>query len=274
MPFDLDGDFLEQLAKAFQDVVGGHAIPPDGLDDWISSGGIDLTMLDESQLRQLADLCGDFPEAILEGQVPESVVWQQPIDLPQAPLRFGGLGGIEALADSQGARPICATEMIENITQLMFGDVHGVWNDLSDRLQELAGDNHWGTWKDGGLVLEPAFYQRLLDALGIDSHWFDFDIDTVRAALDSGRPVGAFVDVAHLGYQTSGAHAITLTDVVTDSADRVVGFKGLDSNFPGQECQWTAEQLAGGVRSLQAGGAWWTGKILIPDGAARWPHLT
>jgi hypothetical protein len=185
-------------------------------------------------------------------------------------FHLGGFSGVEMLADSQGFKPICATEMLENMAQILAGDGQGALNDLSDRMQEFASQHGWGHWEDGGLVLEPVNYQNMLSVLGISSHWWHFDVDTIRDALESGRPIGAFVDCQWLGYPTSGAHAITLTEVVKDAFGRVQGFRGIDSNFAGEERTWTLDQIARGVQSLISNGAWWSGKVLIPDDAARW----
>jgi hypothetical protein len=172
---------------------------------------------------------------------------------------------LSAIADWQGCRPVCAAEMLENIAQIMYGDFRGQLNGLSDAIERLAGIHGWGTWESGGMVIDPQHYGQVLEQLGLASHWQPFDVDQVHAALASGRPIGAFVDMGSLGYPISGPHAITLTGSVTGEGGLLTGFQGIDSNLPGQVQTWSVEQIATGVQALlDSEGAWWAGKVLVP----------
>jgi hypothetical protein len=234
---------------------------PGQLLDLLAAHGVDAGSMSNADLGALVDQF--FPEEAAAGAASSAL-----------DLRFGGLKLVQAIADSQGCRPICATETIENVFQTLIGDVGGVWNGLSDHLQQVAAANGWGYFQDGGIVLLPEHYHDVLNYLGVSSHWYAFDTDGVAAALDTGRPVAAFLDASWLGYPSGGAHAITLTDVIRDGAGRLAGFAGIDSNFPGVEQTWSVDQIAGGVRSLQfASRSWWAGNILIPDTPACWPFL-
>jgi hypothetical protein len=230
--------------------------------DWIDnlghllSGGADAAHLDG-----LAD-ADALANAVASGAV-------SPHDL----LSLHGMTLSEAIVDSQGCRPICATETLENMFQLLIGDVRGAWNNLSDHIQQVAKAYDWGHVQDGGVVLYPEHYGDVMNALGAPCSWHEFRTDLVAGTLDAGRPIAAFVDAAHLGYPNAGAHAITLTGTVRDAVGRIAGFSGLDSNFPGREQTWSLDQILGGMRSLATStGAWWSGRVFVPDVAAGlWP---
>jgi hypothetical protein len=91
-------------------------------------------------------------------------------------------------------------------------------------------------------------------------------------ALDENRPV-VFVGDAHnldpISYPDSQSwHAITLTDVSRNLDGDVIGYRGIDSNFPYEEKFWSCSQIEQANEQL-------TREVLITDKPAEaWPFKT
>jgi hypothetical protein len=177
----------------------------------------------------------------------------------QQQLGFEGLGNVQLIADEQQG-PTCGYETIENIVQCFhpyLGDT------LSDSLQAYYPG------PEGAMAKED--YQRVLESFDIPSHWAQFDHREIVEALDENRPV-AFIGDAHdldpISYsQPESWHAITLTDVATDLDGNVIGYKGVDSNFTGEEKVWSLEQIEQANQHF--------GEVLITDKPAEaWPFKT
>lgn len=179
-------------------------------------------------------------------------------------ISFQGLGNVGVLADRQKG-PTCGYETIENIIQCFCPYLNDT---LSDRLQDYYPGSEYPGSK-GGMELED--YQRALEAYNIPSHWTRFNHQEIMEALNSNRPV-AFIGDAHsldaISYpEPQSLHAITLTDVCIDVDGNVIGYKGIDSNFLGEEKVWSLEQIAQANQ--------YYGKVLITDKSAEaWPFKT
>ena len=181
-------------------------------------------------------------------------------ELPHQQLGFTGLGNVHLLADLQ-VGPTCGYEAIENIVQCFHPYID---NDLSNQLQI----NYPG--QGGALNLED--YQKILNAYDIPSHWSNFDHQEIVNALDDNRPivcVGDAHDLDSFSYpKPQSWHAITLTNVCRDFDGNLIGYQGIDSNFPGEEKFWSCSQIEQANEHL-------TGGVLITDKPAdAWPFKT
>ncbi|MGK7897918.1 MAG: hypothetical protein AB4372_30945 [Xenococcus sp. (in: cyanobacteria)] len=157
--------------------------------------------------------------------------------------------------------PTCGYETIENIVQCFHPHIN---NNLSDQLQiEYPGR---------GGALNPEDYQEILSSYDIPSHWSSFDHQELVNALDDNRPI-VFVGDAHdldsFSYpEPQSWHAITLTDVCQDLDGNLIGYRGIDSNFPGEEKFWSCSQI-------EQANEHFTGEVLITDKPAdAWPFKT
>ena len=181
-------------------------------------------------------------------------------DIPHQELGFTGLGNVHLLADLQTG-PTCGYETIENIVQCFHTDIT---NNFSDQLQI--------DYPGRGGALNPEDYQEILSSYDIPSHWANFDHQELANALDENRPV-VFVGDAHnldpISYPDSQSwHAITLTDVSRNLDGDVIGYRGIDSNFPYEEKFWSCSQIEQANEQL-------TGEVLITDKPAEaWPFKT
>ncbi|HEY0153219.1 MAG TPA: hypothetical protein VGB92_14535 [Longimicrobium sp.] len=177
----------------------------------------------------------------------------------------GGPSLVQSIADRQRG-PTCGFEAVENVV-LLF---HPARNDLLEtHLVPLAA-------RDGTLVPDPEGfrlntrgYTALLTRLGVAATWHAFDHQTLVAALQENRVAIAVVDAHKLApafYPNPRSwHAIVVTNYVSDPQHvSLLGYVGIDSNFPGEERWWNADDL-----TLPQGFSFFS--LLITDSPARWP---
>lgn len=149
------------------------------------------------------------------------------------------LKGIENIADKQIGET-CGLESVENIVQLYNPELG---DDFSGDIQK----EHQDYFNKGG-SLKVEYYDDILKSQGITSTWNEFNHQQIAEALSEHRPVVVVVDANDIDplYAEKGDnawHAITLTGVDHDSDGNILGYRGIDSNFPGQEKYWSAGVL-------------------------------
>jgi hypothetical protein len=179
---------------------------------------------------------------------------------------LGGVADVESLIDQQEG-PSCGFESLENVVQLY----HPARNDLSRTvLRKLAYRYGYLVRGVDGERLDSAGYDQLLQAFGIEATWMDFDHGRLITALRENRVAIAVVDPSVLdprgyGPSTGDLHAIVVTNFVTDVSGRwVVGYRGMDSNFPGKERTWSAAAMELATQAFEYV------PLLVTDEAARW----
>lgn len=139
-------------------------------------------------------------------------------------------------ADQQNG-PECGFEAVENTIQQFWP----VSNSVSDTILKQLARNYGALMPDGSL--HPAGYRALLQHYQIQSAWYAFDHSLLINALHQRRIVVAIVDASHIdiNYPSNSGHALMLTRVVRDDANRfVIGYQGVDSNYSGQGRWWDA----------------------------------
>lgn len=181
-------------------------------------------------------------------------------DVSNQQMGFCGLDNVHLLADLQ-VGPTCGYETIENIVQCFNPHIS---NNLSDQLQiDYPGE---------GGALNPEDYQKILNSYDIPSHWANFDHEELVNALDDNRPivlVGDAHDLDSFAYpEPQSWHAITLSSVCRDLDGNLLGYRGIDSNFPGEEKFWSCSQIEQANENF-------IGEVLITDKPAdAWPFKT
>ena len=188
-------------------------------------------------------------------------------------ISFKGFDRAGDLADRQ-CGPTCGFEAIENVIQL--------FRPVDDTLTErdlIPRADHYGALVRSpmGYSLDVQAYQRILADYGITAQWYVFDHQhVIIPALRADRAV-LVVGYAPLldpqGYPNPSdvSHAFLLTNYYTDETDRwVLGYVGIDSNFPRQQRTWPCE-------NVEAAAAWVRNNqsmpypVLISDSPGNWP---
>jgi hypothetical protein len=231
----------------------------DALHDLLQGCAEHLSDLDGLHASGLHAIPDDLHEAVTPGDP-----W-----LHGPSLAFTGFQHVAPIADLQ-IGPTCGFEAVENLLQLSHP---GLGNHLSDCLQQaeaLDGGSHVAP---GGYALHPAHYQHILESFGVDSEWLPFSHDALSRLLDANHGVLAVGDAHDLdgsSYPSPGSyHAFVVTDVIRDPIGRILGYRGLDSNFAGQEVTWSAQQIEQAIRHapLDKG-------LLATIGELAWPDKT
>jgi hypothetical protein len=137
--------------------------------------------------------------------------------------------------------PECGFEALENAIQQFWP----VGNEVSETILKQLANKHRVLMPDGSL--NPAGYQTLLSYYKISSWWRAFDHGVLIQSLDEGRVVVAIVDAFYIdrNYPRESGHALLLTNVVRDqSTGLVIGYGGVDSNYPGRALWWDAQAFS------------------------------
>ena len=137
--------------------------------------------------------------------------------------------------------PECGFEAIENAIQQFWP----VGNEVSETVLKRLASTHRVLMADGSL--HPAGYQLLLKHYGIQSWWRNFDHSLLIKSLGEARVVIAILDASHIdgNYPADSGHALMLTAVVRDrDTGLVIGYEGVDSNYPGQGLWWDAHAFS------------------------------
>jgi hypothetical protein len=157
---------------------------------------------------------------------------------------IGGPSLVHSIADRQRG-PTCGLEAVENVIQLF----RPARNDLLEtHLIPLAARHGTLVQDPGGFRLETRGYKALLKRFGVAATWHAFDHHTLVAALQQNRVAIAVVDAHTLapGFYPSPRswHAVVVTNYVSDKRHvSLLGYVGIDSNFPGEELWWEADDI-------------------------------
>jgi len=181
------------------------------------------------------------------------------------PAELGGVSNVQSIVDRQRG-PTCGFEAVENVVQLF----KPARNDLLEtHLIPIAARQGTLERDPDGVRLEIRGYKALLTTLGVAATWHAFDHKTLVAALQQNRVAIAVVDAHKLApdfYTTPRSwHAVVVTNYVTDTRHvSLLGYVGVDSNFPGEELWWKADDLMLPRRFDSR-------SLLITDSPVRWP---
>jgi hypothetical protein len=162
----------------------------------------------------------------------------------QRQLRFSGAAHIQQLADKQKG-PTCGFEAIENLIQLF----HTAGNDLAETvLIPKALQNGYVRHEKDGLHLPLHGYRPILAGFGMDAYWFPPDFyNVIIPALNCNLSIVVVGNAYFLAPYTYGMirpHAFLISNYcVNPTRHFVEGLVGLDSNFAGQECQWSIQSI-------------------------------
>jgi hypothetical protein len=188
-------------------------------------------------------------------------------------ISFSGHAHVEPIADKQ-AGPTCGFEAIENIIQLFRRSD----DDLTDR-DLLPRAQRYGfaqKGSPGGYSLDRRGYLQILGDFGIAAKWYPFDhLQVVIPALRENRGV-LLVGDAHClneqAYPDPGWHAFILTNYYTDESGMfIMGYVGIDSNFPRQETHWPCQAVEASAAHAVQGGL--TARpVLVTDATGNWPE--
>ncbi len=184
---------------------------------------------------------------------------------------FGGLAKVERLCDLQKG-PTCWREAIENIIQLMKGDVSGSMNNLSDKIYGMVKDCPRKfdavLEKDpnaGEVFAIPRYsYPVLLKEFGIRAKSVPFSHKTLQIALQENRPVmiSGKAKFLYSDISDEDCHVVVAVDYNPATNEYTI----LDSNKP-QPCLASSgmlQQFARGVDGNQM--------CMTLDSARKWPH--
>ena len=248
---DIIKDFIEGASEEFT----GFENIADELFDVLIDAGIDVSHLSHEDLQRLVD-------EVLGGQ-------DSHISATSSTISFTGLGLTSHLADLQ-CGPTCGFEAIENLIQL---NNTGYNNSLSDYLQHAEFFDGGSIPVDGGLSLNPQHYQHILNDFGINADWHAFSHDLLIDLITKNRGILAVGDAHYLDSvsypQMNSHHAFVITDAVHDDFGNVIGYKGLDSNFSGQEVEWSPQQIEGALQHSLLKEC-----LLISGKEMNWPYKT
>jgi hypothetical protein len=117
-------------------------------------------------------------------------------------------------------------------------------------------------------------YVQILADYGITGRWYQFrQNEVVIPALRANRGV-LLVGYAHYLnpqiYTPGGLHAFILTNFYTDeSGTSLIGYTGIDSNFPGQQMLWPYQNVESSA--AYAAEIIRNPPVLITDYASNWP---
>lgn len=155
-----------------------------------------------------------------------------------------GVPDLSWIVDLQGANR-CGFEAVENVIQLCRGGS----NEISESaLFPVAREAGWVCWEHPeGPRLFHHGYAPLLERFGIRATWHAMDPAPLVHALAAHRVAIATVEMSIVDPAAYGEpcyHAVVVTKHVLDPAGRLVGYVGLDSNFPRQQRYWDAAAFA------------------------------
>lgn len=192
------------------------------------------------------------------------------IQYGNGPAELGGVTHVEAIADKQRG-PTCGFEAVENVIQLYRPED----NDLVDTdLIERARSYGFLQRTPSGPVLDVRGYRQILADYGIKARWCEFDHLILVEAVRNDRVAIAVVDAHRLNPKAYGipkqGHAVVVTNFISDAPHGaaslpVIGYAGIDSNFPGVEARWSWSAMESACRIMRR-------SLLITDSPAQWPH--
>jgi len=187
-------------------------------------------------------------------------------------MRFAGAAQVEPIADQQ-IGPTCGFEALENLIQLFYPTDN---NFAQRELLPLARDAGCLVRGSDGDSLALKGYQPLLAHFGITARWYPLDHQQVLIpALHANRGVLAIGPGYALNpnvYAPNGIHAIVITNYYTDEpALQVLGYVGIDSNFPNQQTLWPWQAIEASLTWAQR--YYLRLPLLITDAPIRWPSI-
>ena len=211
---------------------------------------------------------------------------------PDARIPFKGFSEVEPIANLQEGGT-CASEAMENICQIMNGDVAGRNNGvITNKIQNTlrANPKEWDarTTSDGKFLTFPKEkYCSMLKTLGVNAEQTAFSHSALQKALENHKPVLLSGDAKRLSVVKpeyigpSEGHAVVAVDWDPGKKEYTI----LDSNFPR-----TYKVPADTLHSFVACAPEWMvrafgsklpsifpstkGSMIVPTTSAAWPRGT
>jgi hypothetical protein len=188
----------------------------------------------------------------------------------QRPAELGGITHVGAIADKQRG-PTCGFEAVENVIQAFYPEDNDlVETDLIERARFYDFLQRTAT----GPRLDVRGYKQILADYDIEARWHPFDHVLLAEAVQNDRVAIAVVDAHRLNPKAYSipkqGHAIVVTNFISDAPRGavslpIVGYAGIDSNFPGVEVRWSWSAMESACRIMRR-------PLLITDSPAQWPH--